>query len=415
MDFAGIGRVATNTTLAACAGGLVAMFFVYPRSHKWDTGITINGFLAGLVAITVSVLLGVAVRCDLYRCDRRGDHGARRRLRRVAADRRPDRRGRRARCVRHLRHDQSGFVRHRSVRAPGYRPAPTRRRRSTGCSTEAGPNSSACRSSAVRSSPSWCSSSRLVVMYGVKALGVLRVSEEVELGGIDIHEHGAPAYHPEFAFMGHSAIPSGTAAERVKIPVKGRSPVVGDTATERETISMYLVTAIIKPHRLEDVTTALKELDVNGVTCRRCRASAVNVVTPRCTAARSTRSTSFRRSMVAGRLRRVGRRQDRRRDRRRGPHREDRRRQDLGHRARSGHPDPHRRDRQPTRSEHRPKRQHENRGGPAAPVPLVNSRDRSARRPARPRSRRAGSRRGSPGPARCGCARRPARSGGAAP
>jgi len=27
---------------------------------------------------------------------------------------------------------------------------------------------------------------------------------------------------------------------------------------------MYLVTAIIKPHRLEDVTTALKGIDVNG-------------------------------------------------------------------------------------------------------------------------------------------------------
>src|SRR6266481_5519929 len=52
MDFEGIGRVATNTTLAASAAGLVAMFFVYPRAHKWDTGISINGFLAGLVAIT---------------------------------------------------------------------------------------------------------------------------------------------------------------------------------------------------------------------------------------------------------------------------------------------------------------------------------------------------------------------------
>ena len=29
---------------------------------------------------------------------------------------------------------------------------------------------------------------------------------------------------------------------------------------------MYLVTAVLKPHRLEDVTTALKELDVSGVT-----------------------------------------------------------------------------------------------------------------------------------------------------
>ncbi|MCU1357140.1 MAG: ammonium transporter [Acidimicrobiales bacterium] len=52
MDFVGIGRVATNTTLAACAGGLVAVFFVYPRSKKWDVGMAINGFLGGLVAVT---------------------------------------------------------------------------------------------------------------------------------------------------------------------------------------------------------------------------------------------------------------------------------------------------------------------------------------------------------------------------
>jgi nitrogen regulatory protein P-II 1 len=29
---------------------------------------------------------------------------------------------------------------------------------------------------------------------------------------------------------------------------------------------MYLVTAILKPHRLEEVTTALKDIGVNGVT-----------------------------------------------------------------------------------------------------------------------------------------------------
>jgi Amt family ammonium transporter len=52
MDFVGIGRVAANTTLAACAGGMVAVFFVYPRSKKWDVGMSINGFLGGLVAIT---------------------------------------------------------------------------------------------------------------------------------------------------------------------------------------------------------------------------------------------------------------------------------------------------------------------------------------------------------------------------
>jgi Amt family ammonium transporter len=52
MDFEGIGRVAANTTLAACAGGLVAVFFVYPRAKTWDVGMAINGFLGGLVAVT---------------------------------------------------------------------------------------------------------------------------------------------------------------------------------------------------------------------------------------------------------------------------------------------------------------------------------------------------------------------------
>ncbi|HEV2709085.1 MAG TPA: ammonium transporter [Edaphobacter sp.] len=52
MDFEGIGRVAANTTLAACSAGLVAMAFAYIMSKKWDISFTVNGFLAGLVAIT---------------------------------------------------------------------------------------------------------------------------------------------------------------------------------------------------------------------------------------------------------------------------------------------------------------------------------------------------------------------------
>ena len=52
MDWEGIGRVAANTTLAACAGGLVAVIFLYPRSKTWDLPVSLNGFLGGLVAIT---------------------------------------------------------------------------------------------------------------------------------------------------------------------------------------------------------------------------------------------------------------------------------------------------------------------------------------------------------------------------
>src|SRR4051812_28770528 len=52
MDFVGIGRVATNTTLAACAAGLTSIFYGYIMTKKWDASFTTNGFLAGLVAIT---------------------------------------------------------------------------------------------------------------------------------------------------------------------------------------------------------------------------------------------------------------------------------------------------------------------------------------------------------------------------
>jgi Amt family ammonium transporter len=52
MDFVGIGRVATNTTLAACAAGLTSIIYGYFMTKKWDAGYTTNGFLAGLVAIT---------------------------------------------------------------------------------------------------------------------------------------------------------------------------------------------------------------------------------------------------------------------------------------------------------------------------------------------------------------------------
>jgi len=52
MDSAGAGRVAMNTTLAACTGGLAAVFVMFCIVKKWDTGAIVNGFLAGLVGIT---------------------------------------------------------------------------------------------------------------------------------------------------------------------------------------------------------------------------------------------------------------------------------------------------------------------------------------------------------------------------
>jgi Amt family ammonium transporter len=44
----------------------------------------------------------------------------------------------------------------------------------------------------------------LAMMYAIKAMGILRVSKEGELEGLDVHEHGLPPY-PEFVLT-----PSGT-------------------------------------------------------------------------------------------------------------------------------------------------------------------------------------------------------------
>jgi len=52
MDNVGVGRVATNTTLAACMGGISACFVMLALVKKWDTAAIVNGFLAGLVGIT---------------------------------------------------------------------------------------------------------------------------------------------------------------------------------------------------------------------------------------------------------------------------------------------------------------------------------------------------------------------------
>ncbi len=47
-----IAVVAVNTNLAAAAGAAVAILLVYLKTKKWDVGMMLNGCLAGLVAIT---------------------------------------------------------------------------------------------------------------------------------------------------------------------------------------------------------------------------------------------------------------------------------------------------------------------------------------------------------------------------
>jgi Amt family ammonium transporter len=215
MDAAGCGRVAANTTLAACAGGLSALFFMYPRNKIWDCGMTVNGFLAGLVAITCpcywvsptgAIILGAvagvvcALAVDLMEWLRFDDPvGA------VAV------------------HGACGIWGTLSLGLLGCglygAPGPTGADNSdasvvTGLFYGGGTKvlvSQAIGSASITLATFTVS---MLMMYAVKLTGTLRVSKEGEIEGLDVHEHGGTAY-PELIGAGssmHSPMGSGGVA-----------------------------------------------------------------------------------------------------------------------------------------------------------------------------------------------------------
>jgi ammonium transporter, Amt family len=209
MDFEGIGRVATNTTLAACAAGLMAMFYAFPKTKTWDVSFTVNGFLAGLVAITCpcywvsplgSILIGsiagvvVVVAIDVLEWLHIDDpigavpvHGI---------------------CG--IWGTLSlGLFASGQFNATGPL-GPDNASPLTGLFYGGGLQvlqAQAIGSLIVTSATFLVS---LALMYAVNAMGVLRVSEEGELVGLDLHEHGIPAY-PEYVLHA-AATPQGAPA-----------------------------------------------------------------------------------------------------------------------------------------------------------------------------------------------------------
>jgi Amt family ammonium transporter len=207
MDFEGIGRIATNTTLAACTGSLVAIAWVYPRSKKFDVGISINGLLAGLVAITcpcywvspagalaIGAVAGavVVLAVDFTEWIRVDDP-----------------------CGAFAVHGACGIWGTLSLGlfAVGNYGAPTPTGADsstvvTGLFYGGGIHQLWAQFIGSLTITAATLVAGLMLMYLVKLTRTLRISEEGELEGLDIHEHGAPAYHPEYAYMGYSPIPS---------------------------------------------------------------------------------------------------------------------------------------------------------------------------------------------------------------
>ena len=107
---------------------------------------------------------------------------------------------------------------------------------------------------------------------------------------------------------------------------------------------MKLVTAIVKPHRIDEVKETLRELGVNGLTT-----TDVEGFGRQRGHTEVYRGAEYQVDFVPKVKLEVlvpdGEVQDgRRRHREGGPNRQDRRREAVGHRGGAGHPDPHRRD-----------------------------------------------------------------------
>jgi len=218
MDFEGIGRVAANTTLAACAAGLTAVFYIYFLTGKWDPGSITNGLLAGLVAITApcywvspfgSVVIGAIAGVLVI----------------LAVD-----------LLEHLRIDDPigavpvhlvngiwgtlslGLFASGEYSAIGSDPiAPDLTNKLTGLFYGGGAKVLVAQAIGSGITLAATLGVAFAVMYAIDALGYLRLSEEGEHDGLDLHEHGISAY-PEYVI---SALASPAGAP-LKVPVSGK-------------------------------------------------------------------------------------------------------------------------------------------------------------------------------------------------
>jgi Amt family ammonium transporter len=232
MDFEGIGRISTNTTLAACAGAMTAVAFIYMRTKKFDTGISCNGLLAGLVAITcpcywvsptgavaIGAIAGIVVvfGVDFLEWMRIDDP-----------------------CGAWPVHAAAGIWGTLSLGLfavgnyglPGPNGSDTSAGVVKGVLYGGNANQLIAQIKGSATISFATLGAALLLMYLVKLTGTLRLSEEGEIAGLDIYDHGAPAYHPEYAYMGYSPLPAGKSnggPGLVSAPVSSGAGATGDS------------------------------------------------------------------------------------------------------------------------------------------------------------------------------------------
>jgi ammonium transporter, Amt family len=184
LDGEMIGIVIVTTALAGAAGGFSSGVFTRLRNGKWDVAMTANGILAGLVGITagadmvsngmallVGLIAGVVVALSVSMFDR------------IRID------------------DPVGAISvHGTCGVLGtlwVGLAAT----DGGLFFGGGAELLIAQVIGIVGVAAWVAVSSAILFGVLKAMGQLRVSEEEEIEGLDVHEHGIPGY-PELAWGG---------------------------------------------------------------------------------------------------------------------------------------------------------------------------------------------------------------------
>ena len=113
----------------------------------------------------------------------------------------------------------------------------------------------------------WCGITGLVLFGGIKLIMGLRVTAEEEIEGLDVTEHGSPAYADAFLPAPSNGAPAAAMMEvATPAPAEEAAPATEVKYAVGESTGLSQITAVIRPSELDRVKLALEKAGIIGMT-----------------------------------------------------------------------------------------------------------------------------------------------------
>ena len=252
-DVTQLAQILVTTTVAAAAGTIATMIFTWIKNKKPDVSMTLNGALAGLVAITapcavvdvvgaffIGAIAGILVVIAVEVIDKK-----------LHVD------------------DPVGAVAVHGVNGLWGALAGGFFSTSTGLFYTGSFNQLAVQLLGIVCILAWTIVLMVIVFQILKHTIGLRVSKIEEIEGLDKHEHGLPSAYPDFSAVPLAAEmldPEGFSAEEVGSGVTVVDSTVPAVKESKEDAKMTKVVIVTKQSKFEDLKQALAAIGVTGLT-----------------------------------------------------------------------------------------------------------------------------------------------------